>query len=325
MCLLTAEEAPDSHARVLADAAELRGAEAVARWYAELRHHAQQAGRRVTAEVVATSPTSWGRAPNPSAWRHCSSPASSHPPASPLRPSAARARRSRARSSPTAGTGPTCHSRLWESAWTHPLAGETGRWVLSPEHVARNSAWIAGEDPAGSFDLGGGGRRHGDGRTDADAHVDPEPRDAPHPQLAQAAGVGDNETESSVTEVEPAQAAGSGPPLTSAAPYLLNLSHVLRIPFFRPTPRSCHHRSQQYVEHRVDQTLGCEVPPPRPVTHERRDSAHYRCQGQRSTDPLPPCRHSRPLPLRLLITEGARQTVHGPNRIRVARRRRSGR
>ncbi|KUN35818.1 hypothetical protein AQJ30_24440 [Streptomyces longwoodensis] len=47
------------------------------------------------------------------------------------------------------------------------------------------------QNPAGSFDLGGGGRRHGDGRADPDAYIDPEPRDDPHPQhLAQATRVG---------------------------------------------------------------------------------------------------------------------------------------
>ncbi|MFD9684073.1 hypothetical protein ACFWAD_29675 [Rhodococcus sp. NPDC059969] len=45
--------APDSHVRALLDVAGAKGHQTVAHWYAELRRHGQQTGRRVTADAVA--------------------------------------------------------------------------------------------------------------------------------------------------------------------------------------------------------------------------------------------------------------------------------
>lgn len=142
--------APDSHVRALVDVTELQGAEAVARWYAELRRHGQQAGRRVTAEVVANLADFLRKGAEPERLEALFVPRQL-PPA--REPAAAK------RGKGEAVTGTVVAHGRDQSATPFPNlgigadgtgpAGEAGRWVLSPEHVARISTWIAeGADKA---------------------------------------------------------------------------------------------------------------------------------------------------------------------------------
>ncbi|MEU3862836.1 hypothetical protein AB0F03_37025 [Streptomyces sp. NPDC028722] len=117
--------APDSHVRALVDVADKQDTEAVAHWYAEVRRHGRQAGRRVTADVVANLADFLRTGTEPERMEAVFTPRQL-PPATtrPAKPAPAgpadragqpRARRSQARSSPTARTADgTAHSRIWE-------------------------------------------------------------------------------------------------------------------------------------------------------------------------------------------------------------------
>lgn len=141
--------APDSHVRALVDVADKQGHEAVARWYAELRRHGQQAGLRVTAEVVANLADFLREGTEPERLEALFVPRQLPP----ARKPAPAKRTGRGAGAPVTGTV-VAHGQdqpagsfpnLGMSAdgdGTGP-AGEAGRWVLSPEHVARLSAWIA--------------------------------------------------------------------------------------------------------------------------------------------------------------------------------------
>ncbi|MCX4581335.1 hypothetical protein OHB41_51245 [Streptomyces sp. NBC_01571] len=141
--------APDSHVRALVDVADKQGHEAVARWYAELRRHGQQAGRRVTAEVVANLADFLREGTEPERLEALFVPRQLPP----ARKPAPAKRAKRGTGEAVTGTG-VAHGQeqpggsfpnLGMSAdgdGTGP-AGEAGRWVLSAEHVARLSAWIA--------------------------------------------------------------------------------------------------------------------------------------------------------------------------------------
>ncbi|MFF1404962.1 hypothetical protein [Streptomyces sp. NPDC058294] len=162
--------APDSHVRALVDVAK-QGHEAVAHWYAELRRHGQQAGHRVTAEVVTNLAGFLLKGTEPERLEALFVPRQL-PPARPRKPTPDEtARAEREAGEPVIGTV-VAHGQdhpvdsfpnLGMSAngtgpGTGP-AGETGRWVLSVDHVARLSAWIldgaskAGISPERAADL----------------------------------------------------------------------------------------------------------------------------------------------------------------------------
>ncbi|MDO0929715.1 hypothetical protein QQY24_31825 [Streptomyces sp. TG1A-8] len=146
--------APDSHVRALIDAAEAQGCEAVAHWYAELRRHGMETGRRVTAQVVAnladyllkgSTPELDGLfAPQqlPSVKRRkLSVPAerTEHAEKGSVEPVSGRV---------VAHGGDDSFQNFGMSGTEHsdegrPLAGD--QWVLGAEHVKRLSAWLVAE------------------------------------------------------------------------------------------------------------------------------------------------------------------------------------
>ncbi|MFI7329657.1 hypothetical protein ACIBQ3_34090 [Streptomyces rubiginosohelvolus] len=145
--------APDSHVRNLVNVAEKQGVELVARWYAELRHHGQQAGRRVTADVVANLAGFLREGTEPERMDALFTPRQLAPARKPSKPAPGE-RTEHGKGEAVAGTI-VPHSRdgsfpnLGTSAnGTSPAEGG-GRWMLSTDHVERLSAWIAsGADQA---------------------------------------------------------------------------------------------------------------------------------------------------------------------------------
>lgn len=139
--------APDSHVRALVDVAEQQGHEAVAHWYAELRRHGQQAGLRVTADVVANLADFLRKGTEPERLEALFVPRQLPP----ARKSAPAGSAKRGVGEPVTGTVVThgqdavggSFPNLGMSPEGSGPAGTTGRWALRPEHVARLSAWIA--------------------------------------------------------------------------------------------------------------------------------------------------------------------------------------
>ncbi|WP_422126914.1 hypothetical protein [Streptomyces misionensis] len=140
--------APDSHVRALVDVAEQQGHKAVAHWYAELRRHGQQLGRRVTADVVANLADFLRSGTEPERLEALFVPRQL-PPSKPRKSAPAGTERGRGE----AVTGTVVAHGQDAAAGSFPNlgmdadgsgpAGETGRWSLSAEQVARLSAWIA--------------------------------------------------------------------------------------------------------------------------------------------------------------------------------------
>ncbi|GGZ30139.1 hypothetical protein CP967_00025 [Streptomyces nitrosporeus] len=145
--------APDSHVRALVDVADKQGAESVARWYAELRRHGQQAGRRVTADVVANLADFLREGVEPERLEALFAPRQLAPAAGKPSKSTPGGRTKRGDEAVVGTIVP--HSRdgsfpnLGMSADGASPAEEGGRWVLSVDHVERLSAWItSGADRA---------------------------------------------------------------------------------------------------------------------------------------------------------------------------------
>ncbi|WP_146066276.1 hypothetical protein [Streptomyces sp. ZL-24] len=146
--------APDSHVRTLVDVAEKQGVELVARWYAELRRHGQQAGRRVTADVVANLADFLCKGTEPERLEAFFAPRQLAPSTGKPSKPAPDGRTEHGKNTAVAGTI-VPHSRdgsfpnLGMSANGTSPAGEGGRWMLSADHVERLSAWItSGADRA---------------------------------------------------------------------------------------------------------------------------------------------------------------------------------
>ncbi|MFG3399171.1 hypothetical protein [Streptomyces parvus] len=139
--------APDSHVRTLVDVAETQGAELVARWYAELRRHGRQAGRRVTADVVANLADFLREGTEPERLDALFTPRQLAPAGKPST-HAPGGRGEGGKNEAVAGTI-VPHSRdgafpnLGMRATGTSPAGEDGRWMLSADQVERLSAWIA--------------------------------------------------------------------------------------------------------------------------------------------------------------------------------------
>lgn len=140
--------APDSHVRALVDVAEKQGAEPVARWYAELRHHGQQAGRRVTADVVANLADFLRAGTEPERLEALFAPRQLARAVGKPRKPAPDGRAEHGKGEAVAGTT-VPHGRdgsfpnLGMNAAGASPAGEGRRWALSADHVDRLSAWIA--------------------------------------------------------------------------------------------------------------------------------------------------------------------------------------
>ncbi|MFF8732772.1 hypothetical protein ACF073_40860 [Streptomyces sp. NPDC015171] len=145
--------APDSHVRALVDVAEQQGHEPVAHWYAELRRHGQQLGRRVTADVVANLADFLRTGTEPERLEALfvprQLPSATTEPRTPAAPAGAHTKRG---TKPVTGTvvthGQDSPSRSFQNFGmtgtdgTGPT-GEPDRWTLSAEHVDRLSTWIA--------------------------------------------------------------------------------------------------------------------------------------------------------------------------------------
>lgn len=143
--------APDSHVRALVDVAEQQGHEPVAHWYAELRRHGQQAGRRVTADVVANLADFLRTGTEPERLEALFVPRQLPPTTRPVKAAPAR-RRARGTGEPVTGTVVTHGTGGPDGSFPNlgmdgddsaAPAGTGGQWALSAEHVARLSAWIA--------------------------------------------------------------------------------------------------------------------------------------------------------------------------------------
>ncbi|MFJ3883343.1 hypothetical protein ACIPW5_38585 [Streptomyces sp. NPDC090077] len=153
--------APDSHVRALVDVAEQQGHEAVAHWYAELRRHGQQAGHRVTAEVVANLADYLHKGTAPERLEPFFTPRQL-PPSRPARPArrtagepvegtvVTQARNEHEPSFPNLGMNGTDPAGSFPNLGmsepgTVPAAQAPGRWAMSAEHVGRLSAWLEAE------------------------------------------------------------------------------------------------------------------------------------------------------------------------------------
>ncbi|MFH9677403.1 hypothetical protein ACH4L5_34765 [Streptomyces sp. NPDC017405] len=147
--------APDSHVRALVDAADKQGHEPVAHWYAELRRHGRQTGRRVTADVVANLAGFLRSGTEPEQIEALFVPRQLSP-AKPRKPApAAPAGHSKpAADTPVTGTVVTGGQAGPDDSFPNlgtngadgtatGAAGQPGGWALSDEHIARLSAWIA--------------------------------------------------------------------------------------------------------------------------------------------------------------------------------------
>ncbi|MFI1840330.1 hypothetical protein [Streptomyces olivaceoviridis] len=144
--------APDSHVRALVDVAKQQGHHAVAHWYAELRRHGQQTGRRVTADVVANLADFLRTGTEPEQIEALFVPRQLPPAtAKTVKPTPAGRGKGEAVTGTVVAHGQDAAGpfpNLGMSAdGTGPAGKTTGRWVLSAEHVDRLSAWI--EDGAG--------------------------------------------------------------------------------------------------------------------------------------------------------------------------------
>ncbi|MEU9797192.1 hypothetical protein AB0E27_42800 [Streptomyces sparsogenes] len=142
--------APDSHVRALVDVAEKQGCEPVAHWYAELRRHGQQAGHRVTADVVANLADFLRSGTEPQRLEALFVPRQL-PPAAPRKPGK---RAERAAGEPVTGTvvthgqdGSFPNLGMSDADGTGP-AGTAQRSVLSADHVGRLDAWLIAEAEA---------------------------------------------------------------------------------------------------------------------------------------------------------------------------------
>jgi hypothetical protein len=161
--------APDSHVRALVDVADKQGAAPVAHWYAELRRHGEQAGRRVTAEVVANLADFLRSGTEPERLEALFVPRRLPPVAAKPGKPAPAGKAERSKGEPVTGTV-VAHGRdgsfpnLGMSGAAGPGTGtgptaRPGRWALRAEHVDRLSAWIAdgastaGIDPEHAADL----------------------------------------------------------------------------------------------------------------------------------------------------------------------------
>ncbi|MEU6603292.1 hypothetical protein [Streptomyces flaveolus] len=158
--------APDSHVRALVDAAEQQGHQAVAHWYAELRHHGRRAGLRVTADVVANLADFLRTGTEPEQIEALFVPRQL-PPAKTRKPTPAE-RAGRGKGEAVTGTVVAHGQDRRDGSFPNlgmdadpagPAGKTTGRWVLSAEHVDRLSAWIedgareAGISPERAADL----------------------------------------------------------------------------------------------------------------------------------------------------------------------------
>jgi hypothetical protein len=157
--------APDSHVRALVDVADKQGAEPVAHWYAELRRHGQQAGHRVTAEVVANLADFLRSGTEPERLETLFVPRQLTPAAAKPGKPAPAGKTERSKGEPVTGTvaqgrdGSFPNLGMSGADGTIPAGVEPGRWALSADHVARLDAWIAdgastaGIDPEHAADL----------------------------------------------------------------------------------------------------------------------------------------------------------------------------
>ncbi|MGW2585405.1 hypothetical protein ACWCYZ_29505 [Streptomyces virginiae] len=134
------QPAPDSHVRALLDVAQAQGQEPVARWYAEVRRHGRQAGRRVTAEVVANLADFLRSGAEPERLEAFFAPRQLT--AKPRKPAG----------EPVTGTVVTPGRNGSDSSFPNlgmpgavPAGEAPGRWTLSAEHVGRLSVWLATE------------------------------------------------------------------------------------------------------------------------------------------------------------------------------------
>ncbi|MFD5064527.1 hypothetical protein [Streptomyces sp. NPDC058394] len=139
--------APDSHVRALLDVAEAQGHKAVAHWYAELRRHGQQTGRRVTADAVANLADFLRTGTEPERLEPLFAPRQIQP--APAKPAPA-TRAKRSTGEPVTGTvvthgQDTPFPNLGMGDHTVPGPAANGRWTLSAEHVARLSAVLTAE------------------------------------------------------------------------------------------------------------------------------------------------------------------------------------
>ncbi|KIF72714.1 hypothetical protein QR77_41180 [Streptomyces sp. 150FB] len=140
--------APDSHVRALLDVAGAQGHKQVAHWYAELRRHGQQTGRRVTADAVANLADFLRTGTEPERLEPLFAPRQL-PPAIPDVPAPAKpggTRRTERGTEPVTDTVVSSGQagsfpNLGMSDGSASPAGEA--WTLSQDHIARLSAWIA--------------------------------------------------------------------------------------------------------------------------------------------------------------------------------------
>ncbi len=141
--------APDSHVRALVDVAEAQGAEPIARWYAELRRHGQQLGRRVTADVVANLADFLRTGTEPEGLEALFVPRQLAPAKARKPAPAGRTERASAVTGTVVARGQGKPGGAFQNFGmprgngTAPAGVEPGPWALSADHVARLSAWIA--------------------------------------------------------------------------------------------------------------------------------------------------------------------------------------
>ncbi|MFI6143412.1 hypothetical protein ACIBCC_35125 [Streptomyces griseus] len=141
--------APDSHVRALVAAADLRGAEPVARWYGELRRRGQEIGQRVTADVVANLADFLRTEAEPASLEALFAPRQIAPP----KPRKAEAPEPASEPVvPPQGEPGDPFQNFGMGAGGSGAAGpERDRWTLSADQVERLSTWIAaGADRAQS-------------------------------------------------------------------------------------------------------------------------------------------------------------------------------